>query len=216
MSSAKRADSASKSSPRRYDSTLRRRQAEQNRQSILDAAATLFGTRGWSVAVREIADAAGTSVETIYTHFGSKSGLLLQVLDVGIVGDDEPVPLADRAEYASMSQGSHGERASAAAALITSVNRRIAGISRALLEASQLDPELAAHLETSRERQRSEVRSGGELVAGRKLTSVEAEGLWALLGHEVYELLTGSAGWSPEKYEKWIAEVITRQLSLEG
>ena len=108
-------------STRRYDSTLRRRQAEQNRRTILDTAATLFAERGWAVAVRDIADAAGTSIETIYARFGSKPELLKQVLDVGVVGDDEPVALADRPEFTAMSQGSPGERAAAAAALVTAI-----------------------------------------------------------------------------------------------
>ena len=48
---------------RRYDSTLRRRMARENRQSILEAATTLFAERGWSSSVRDIAAAAGVSVE---------------------------------------------------------------------------------------------------------------------------------------------------------
>ena len=69
---ARAGGSMSAKSTRRYDSTLRRRQAEQNRRTILDSATTLFAERGWAVAVRDIADAAGTSIETIYAHFGSK------------------------------------------------------------------------------------------------------------------------------------------------
>src|SRR5680860_1795304 len=37
--------SVSEKPTRRYDSTLRRRQAEQNRRAILDAAVTLIGSR---------------------------------------------------------------------------------------------------------------------------------------------------------------------------
>ena len=85
---------------------------------------TLFAARGWSVAVRDIADAAGTSIETIYAHFGSKAELLKQVLDVGVVGDDEPVALAERPEFIALSHGSPGERAAAAAALVTGIARR--------------------------------------------------------------------------------------------
>ena len=203
-------------STRRYDSTLRRRQAEQNRRSILDAAATLFAERGWAVAVRDIADAAGTSVETVYAHFGSKAELLKQVLDVGVVGDDEPVALAERPEFIALSQGSHGERAAAAAALVTGISRRTSGVQRTLREAAAVEPELAARLEEARERQRGNVLAGGAMVAGRELSGAEAQGLWAVLSQEVYELLTGSAGWSPHQYEKWVAGAITRLLDLES
>ena len=201
---------------RRYDTTLRRRQAEQNRRAILDAATTLFAERGWSVAVRDIADSAGTSIETIYAHFGSKPELLKQVLDVGVVGDDEPVALAERPEFTALSQGSPGERAAAAAALVTAISRRTSGVQRTLREAAAVQPELAARLEEARGRQRLNVRVGGAMVAGRELSSAEAEGLWAVLSAEVYELLTGSAGWSPDQYEQWLAGAIIRLLDPES
>lgn len=203
-------------STRRYDSSLRRRQAEQNRQTILDAATTQFAERGWSVAVRDIADAAGTSVETIYAHFGSKAELLKQVLEVGVVGDDEPVALAERPEFAALSQGSTEERAAAAASLATGIARRTSGVQRTLREAAAGEPELAARLEEARERQRSNVKAGGAMVAGRELSGPAAEGLWALLSQEVYELLTGSAGWSPDEYEQWLAGAIIRLLDLKS
>lgn len=206
----------SEKSTRRYDSTLRRRQAEQNRRAILDAAMTLFAERGWSVAVRDIAAAAGTSIETVYAHFGSKPELLKQVLDVGVVGDDEPVALADRPQFTALSEGSPGERAAAAAALVTAINRRTSGVQRTLREAAAAEPELASRLEEARGRQRLNVEAGGGMVAGRELSSAEAEGLWAVLSAEVYELLTGSAGWSPEEYEKWLAGAITRLLDPES
>ena len=200
---------------RRYDSTLRRRQAEQNRRAIIDAATTLFAERGWSVAVRDIAVAAGTSVETIYAHFGSKPELLKQVLDVGVVGDDEPVALAERPEFTALAQGRPGERAAAAAALVTAINRRTSSVQRTLREAAAVEPELAARLEDARARQRLNVKAGGAMVAGRELGSAETEGLWAVLSVEVYELLTGSAGWSPEQYEEWLAGAIIRLFDLE-
>ena len=79
-----------------------------------------------------------------------------------------------------------------------------------------VEPELAARLEEARERQRRNVQVGGAMVAGRELSGAEAEGLWAVLSQEVYELLTGSAGWSPEQYEQWVAGAIIRLLNLES
>ena len=212
---AQQAGSVSKR-PRRYDSTLRRRQAAQNRRTLLDVATRLFSERGWSVTVRDIAVAAGMSVETVYAHFGSKAELLNQVLDVAVVGDDEPVALADRPEFAAMGRGGQGERAAAAAALVTDINRRTIGVQRALREAAAAEPDLATRLEQARGRQRVNVRDGGAMVAGRELSTAEAEGLWAVISMEVYELLTVSAGWTPELYETWLAGAIARLLDLES
>ena len=70
--------------------------ALQNRQAVLEAATARFCERGWAASVRDIARAAGVSVETVYAHFGSKVDLLNAVVDVAVVGDDEPVALVDR------------------------------------------------------------------------------------------------------------------------
>ena len=155
------------------------------------------------------------SVETVYSHFGSKAQLLNQVLDVAVVGDDEPVALMDRAEFTALSTGSRHARAAAAAALNTGINRRTTGLQRALREAATVEPDLAARLADLRARQLLTVHIGGAMVAGRELTSTEADGLWALLSEEVYDLLVESAGWSPALYETWLTETILRILRLD-
>lgn len=54
------------------------------RQAILDAALGLFRARGYEGAgVQLIADAAGVTKPTLYSYFGSKRGLLDDLLDEG-------------------------------------------------------------------------------------------------------------------------------------
>jgi AcrR family transcriptional regulator len=201
---------------RRYDASGRRRRAEENRVLVLEAATRLFSERGWAVGMRDVAAGAGVSVETVYAHFGSKVELLNQVLDVAVVGDDRPVALMERPEFAALGRGDVAARVAAAASLVTAINRRTAGLQRALREAAATDQSLAARLEETRGRQRLTVQVGGSMIAGRELAQDDADGLSALLSMEVYELLTGSAGWSPAKYEKWLAGSLTRQLGLIG
>ena len=63
-------------------STLRAQQAELTRSTILDAARRLFAKQGYAAtAVRPIAEEAGVAVQTLYTAFGSKQGLLLALVD---------------------------------------------------------------------------------------------------------------------------------------
>lgn len=189
--------------------------AQANRSAVLDAATAVFAERGWSAGVREIASAAGVSVETIYSHFGSKANLLNQVLDVAVVGDDEPVALMDRPEFAALSSGSHRQRAAAAAALNTAVNSRTSGLQQALREAATQDAALAARLVEMLGRQRLTVHIGGAMVAGRELAAAEADGLWSVLSQEVYGLLIDRAGWTPAQYEAWLTETILRLLRLD-
>ena len=84
--------------------------AQQNRQAVLEAATALFAERGWSASVRDIARSAGVSVETVYAHFGSKIDLFNQVVDGAVDGDDDPVALVDRPEFAALSRGRRHER----------------------------------------------------------------------------------------------------------
>ena len=199
---------------RRYDSTLRQRMALQNRRAVLEAATARFCDRGWAASVRDIARAAGVSVETVYAHFGSKVDLLNEVVDVAVVGDDDPVALVDRPEFAALSAGNRRERVLAAAALNTAINQRTTPLFRALREAAAVEPVLASRLQGLRESQRQTVHAGLVMVTGREVTAMQADGLWALLSQEVYELLVGSAGWSPAQYQAWVAQAITTLLHL--
>jgi len=201
--------------PRRYDTSLRRRQAEHTRHAVIDAASALFAERGWSAGIREIARSAGVSVETVYANFGSKAELLGRVLDVAVVGDEEPVALAERAAFAALGHGDPADRARAAAQLNTAVNVRTADIQRAFREAATAEPDLAARLQEARDRQRGDVHDAGAMIAGRTLSQAEADGLWAVVSWEVYDLLTVSAGWSGAQYEDWLTGAISRLLGPE-
>src|SRR5450432_2102126 len=91
---------------RRYRSPRRLMQAEQTRARVIAAASRVFAERGWIAAnMRDVAREATVSVETLYSGFGSKAGLLGAALDVAITGDDEPVPFAERAEATAMGAG---------------------------------------------------------------------------------------------------------------
>lgn len=201
-------------SRRRYDSSLRRRMAQQNRQAVLASATTLFAEQGWAASLRDIAGAAGVSVETVYVHFGSKVDLLNQVVDVAVVGDDDPVALVDRPEFAALSVGRPRERALAAASLNTAINQRTTHLMRALREAASVEPVLAQRLQSLRDSQRRTVRLALSMVADREVTTAESDGVWALSTQDVYELLVGTAGWSPAQYQQWMAEAITTLLHL--
>ena len=198
---------------RRYRSPQRERQAAQTRAAVLAAAGDLFTRKGFAATgMREIAAAAGVAVETLYASFRSKGELLVLALDAAVVGDAEAVPLAARPEFAALASGSRGERVAAAARLMTAIHGRTAGLHLALREAAASDAGLAGHLREEEERRRIDVGRGAGLVAGRQLTAQEHDGLWAVLAVEVYQLLTGHGGWTPERYESWITDMIDRML----
>ena len=72
---------------RRYDSSARRRQAEQNRRAILAAARDHFVKRGYAATtVPAVAAAARVSAETVYKAFGPKHALVRALLDADSKG----------------------------------------------------------------------------------------------------------------------------------
>ena len=122
---------------RTYNSTRRSRQAAQTREEIVTAAIELFGETGWAgTTLAAIAKRAGVAVETIYSGFGSKKGLLRAAMDVAVVGDVEEIPLADRPESLRLGDGPLDQRRRAAAALIADIHERSIGVWRALVEAT--------------------------------------------------------------------------------
>ena len=76
---------------RRYDARQRRAQARATRRAVLATAGQLFADRGYQrTSMKDIAAGAGVSVETVYGYFGAKAGLLKELLDVTVAGDDAP------------------------------------------------------------------------------------------------------------------------------
>ncbi|MDJ0392530.1 TetR family transcriptional regulator [Rhodococcus sp. G-MC3] len=73
-------------------SEVRARNSSRTRQDLLDAAAALFGERGYERStIREIGERAGADPALIARYFGNKAGLYLETLPT----DDTGPALAD-------------------------------------------------------------------------------------------------------------------------
>ncbi len=198
---------------RQYRSPRRAQQAEETRAEIINSATRLFTANGWSATgMRDVAREAGVATETVYAHFSSKTGLLRRAMDVAVVGDDAPVSLAERPEFAALAQGSRADRIAAAATLLTEVNQRTSGFAKVLREAAPTDAVIAEMLRAARERIRLDIAAGAAAVMGRKPTRLERDSLWALLSVEVYLLLVEVSGWSIKQYRRWVAEMLEREI----
>jgi AcrR family transcriptional regulator len=188
---------------RTYRSQLRAQQRTETRRAVLDAARQLFEANGWAeTSMRDLAAAAGVSVETIYSHFSSKGGVLRAVADTAVVGDDAPVPLAERPEFRAIGRGRRAAR--------LAVHARTAPIAKLLRQAAPGDDEIIQMLTSARERQRADIADAMALILGRSPTPRERDGVWALASPELYLLLVEESGWTPDEYEAWIAEALQR------
>lgn len=206
---------------RRYDGSRRQDAAQQTQREVLAAARRLFVEHGYAAtSVRQIADEAGVSVQTLYGGFTNKAGILKRLGDVAVVGDDEPVALADRSVVAEM-QAMDDPYAVLArnAAMVRGIWDRFGDLLPVLRSAAAVEPEVAD------EQHRNVVvnrRAGmGHLVGLLSGLQALRPGLeageaadvaWALCGPDVYEALVLVRGWTSDRYEAWLAETLQGAL----
>lgn len=149
----------------------------------------------------------------IYKTFGSKAALAKRVYDVTLVGDEEPIPLAQRPEIQAINAEPDPRRKLAMyAALGRTLIERLGPLIRVLLVGAKAgDTELGEFAATTA-RERLIGVSGiiGHLDAvGALRPGLSADRardiLWTLIAIEVYDLLVTERGWSLDEWETWVA-----------
>ncbi|HEX4821284.1 MAG TPA: helix-turn-helix domain-containing protein [Acidimicrobiales bacterium] len=186
----------------------------------MDSARALFSERGYAATTIEaISERSDTPQATIYRLFGSKLGIVKAVIDVSIVGDDEAIAMADRPQVRDLlGERDPSTRLNRFAALLRDVMARTAPVHRLLSDAARSDQDAAALLdEIARQRQDGQQRIAHSLARSRALRPGlrerdAADIIHALASPEVYRLLVDDRGWSGERYEKWIAAILSDQL----
>ena len=203
-----------KSKKRAYDSNTRRRQADETRNSIAAAGRQLLLEHGYTgVTVPEIARAAGVAVPTVYAVFGSKKGIIAELLDQARFGHEYQALVREAMQVADPA-----ERLTFAARIARQIYESEVPIQNLLRGAGMLAPELAA-LENEREDERYVVQSHlidyllktKTLRAGLDRKSA-CDILWALTSRDLYRLLAIARGWSAGKYEKWLTQALRKEL----
>jgi AcrR family transcriptional regulator len=190
------------------------------RAAVIAAAGDLFLERGYpATTVEAISGAADVPPATVYRLFSSKLGILKALLDVSIAGDDQAVPLQDRAEARALFAGPDPRRQLAGfAGICRQINARAAPAYQILAGAAVSDPHAASLLAGyTRQRQQGQgqiarsLARAGALRPGVKQRDA-ADIIHALMSPEVYRLLVADRGWAPRRYEHWLAETLTSQL----
>jgi len=198
----------------KYHSPLRERQAAATRRSITEAALELFGELGWATTTLPmIATEAGVSVDTIYATFGTKSALLMAVVDLAIVGDLEEPAMADRPDFALLGRGRRPERLRAGVRYTMDVYRRSVPILRTLREAAAADQVARARHEQYDQDRRDLIAAGMTLILGREAPDEVVDAIWALVSPEVYTYLIEGRGWSAARVEDWFVDLAHAAIS---
>ena len=205
---------------RRYNSPRRQEQAAATRRSILDAAQRLFERQGYAATTMEaIAAAAGVALKTVYVAFATKSGLLRALWDLLLKGDEEAAGVAERSWYREVIEEPDPERQlrlNARNARVVKV--RIAGLLEVIRNAAPADPDTAALWSLIQsdfyDNQRSIVEALNKNKALRKGLDVTraTDILWTLNHPDVWLLLVGTRGWTPEQFEEWFGDATCSQL----
>lgn len=203
-----------KTARRAYKSPTRQRQAHETRRRIVEATQQLLEAEGYAgMTVEAVARRAEVSVQTIYAVFGSKTGILAELLNQATFGADYEDTVRQTLEERDPETRLRGA---------ARIARQIHDAQRAgfdlLRGAGVVAPELA-QLEQERERIRYE-REEAMIASLRDAKRLRPELsyraardiLWTLTGGDVYRMLVRERGWSSQKYQEWLADTLVHSL----
>jgi AcrR family transcriptional regulator len=206
--------------PKRYASEVRDEQARRTRRAIVTAAHDLFLAQGYAATtIDAIAQAAHVSRRTVFNSVGGKAALLKLALDWAIVGDDEPVALADRPAVKAIQAEPDPRKGLALwAQTVVEVAARVAPISEVLYAAADADPAAAQLLADA-----ARGRMFGATEFARHLASRDglatgvteqhaADLCWALMDGHLYHLLVIQRGWTATDLTQWLTDSLAAAL----
>ena len=196
-----------KDPPRR--ATLREEQAQLTRRRILEAARRLFVEHGYSsVSMQEIARAAGVAYQTVFSQFGGKLQLALELCASEFPHVGQTVAMLVTARDAGDPE--------AWLRLLGTFARRLyepcAEILRFMRESG--DPELTSRLreiEAGRLQRLAplgpQLEKAGNLRAGMSAQDA-VDMAWSLTSPATYEQLVIDRGWTPDQFESWLGAAL--------
>lgn len=203
-----------------YDGAARQARTRRTRAAVIEAARSLFVERGYgATTIDAISRSSDTPQPTVYRLFSSKAGILKAMLDVSIGGDDEAVAMPDRPQVrALLADADPSNQIAGFAAIVREVMGRVGPVHRILADAARSDREAAELLaEIARQRHEGQRRiahslaSAGALRPGLRERDA-SDIIHALASPEVYGLLVFDRGWTGERYEDWLRQILRDQL----
>jgi AcrR family transcriptional regulator len=205
---------------RRYDATRRRQAASRTRAAILDAARELFTERGYTATpMTAIAERAGVALDTVYASVGRKPALARLLIETAISGTDQAIPAEHRDYVLAIRAAPDADTKIAVfAEAVTAIAPRLALVLTIIQQAPGA-PELAALWHEIAERRAANMRrfvADLATVTELRLDPGEAADIvWATNAAEMYQLLVGQRGWSPQRYQRFLTDT-WRRLLLPG
>lgn len=205
---------------RRYHSPRRREQAAATRLAILEAAHRLFERQGYgATTMAAIAAEAGVALKTVYLAFETKSGVLRALWNLRLRAGRDEVPIAQQEWYREVLEEPDPERQLRLNARNSRAAKlRIATVLEVIHAAAPLDSDIAALWD----RIQSDYHANQRVIVesldekGTLKPGLDVDGatdiLWTINHPNLWHLLVGERGWTPEQYEQWTGDLACSQL----
>lgn len=197
-----------------YESPARQRQADETRRRIAAAARRLLEQTGYAgMTIPAVAKAAGVAVPTVYAIFGSKKGIVAELLDEARFGEAYQTLLGEARKVTDpMVLIEFPARFS------RQVYEAEGPVESLLRGAGVVAPELDS-VENERNCQRFDsqvmvidaLEKAGLLRKGLDREKARAI-LWTLTSREIFRLLVRERGWTGDAYQAWLGDAIRREL----
>jgi AcrR family transcriptional regulator len=192
-------------------------QANSTRATILDAAVRLFTQRGARIRLEDIAGEAGVSRQTVYVHFGSRTGLLVAMAQ----HVDEGGALHDLVQQVFQAPGAV-DALKALVAVHAEYHPVAYPIARVLMTGRHEDEAIRAAWDDRMTARHNLDRSviewlveDGRLAPGWSV-EVATDLLWSLTSWQVWEQLVVDREWTQHEYLTHVRSVLSHTLVSAG
>lgn len=202
----------------------RRDKTQATRLRILRAAHEEFVENGYHGAtIAAVARRAGVAAQTVYFTFHTKPALISAVIDLAVMGEDEPMIPQATPWWAAMTAAPTADEA--LRIFVRGVGplfARASRISETLRAASLTDDEVRRTHEFHEALRHDGYREVVDILAikGRLRSGLDPEGatdvLLTLLGDTTYYTLAVERRWSHEQVMEWLAAVLPGVLLEAG
>ncbi len=187
------------------------------REAILESALELLVEHGAQATMREVADRAGVSRQTVYLHFGNRTELLTDLVTwMDTERFDLPAYFAPVEEIAEPV-----ERLVAFVDAALRYQPLVAPVARALMDAAEhgdaaaaaaFDNRMTSRLQACRDLT-TRLADAGQL-APHLTVETAADLLWSVIGLRLWADLTETRGWSHDHARSELVHVARRALTV--
>jgi AcrR family transcriptional regulator len=195
----------------------------ETRRRILAAAIEVFGESGYAAAtVTKIAERADVSVQSLYSSWGSKRGLLRGMMESQVIGDNpgsvnpDDMPLAILGTFDPTTADPRDLIAHLTHQFRLLAERAAVGF-KTYAQAAAVDPEAAEDWQALMEVRRLSIRNlltNVDPALLRPGLTPESAGdtAWVIASPQTHQQLVATAGFSYDEFENWVRVTLCAAL----